>query len=132
MICGVADGYQTGGASISREIAKTRPDVVIVALGNPLQELWMAEHGAKTGARLVFGVGALFDFLSGEVPRAPQLVRNLRLEWLYRTFLEPGRLLKRYTWEMLVFFWRVRRRHRSASAVNAPLRGVAAPESAER
>jgi len=61
---------------------------------------------------LVFGVGALLDFLSGNARRAPEWVRRVRLEWLYRLGREPRRLLKRYSWDLLVFFslcWRQRR-----------------------
>ena len=78
------------------DIRAKRADLVIVALGNPRQETWIAENLDMTGARLAIGVGALLDFLAGAVPRAPLWVRRLRLEWLYRMLLEPGRLWKRY------------------------------------
>jgi len=50
------------------------------------------------------GVGALFDFWAGDKPRAPKLVQRLRLEWLYRLALEPRRLFRRYTVDMVTFF----------------------------
>lgn len=104
-VCGYLDGYGIGGKEAADYIAKRQPDVVLVALGNPLQEKWMAEFGKLTGASLTFGVGALFDFMSGETPRAPELIRTLRLEWLFRMAREPRRLTKRYTVEMGYFFW---------------------------
>jgi exopolysaccharide biosynthesis WecB/TagA/CpsF family protein len=80
---------------------------VLVGMGNPLQELWIAEHGDKTGARLLFGVGALLDFRAGQVQRAPTWVRNLRCEWIYRLLQEPRRLARRYLVDNFVFLARV-------------------------
>ncbi len=104
-LCGYLDGYGPSGREAADVIAEKKPDVVLVALGNPLQEKWMAEFGRYTGATLTFGVGALFDFMSGEKSRAPRAIRKLKLEWLYRMALEPRRLVKRYTVEMGYFFW---------------------------
>ena len=52
----------------------------------------------------MFGVGALFDFVSGRIPRAPLRLRQMRLEWAYRLWLEPSRLMRRYTTETAAFF----------------------------
>jgi alpha-1,3-mannosyltransferase len=97
-VVGVHHGYlrpeDTG--AICAEIAAARADVVLVSMGNPLQELWIAENATATGAKLLFGVGALFDFISGRVTRAPQWVRRLRCEWIYRLGCEPRRLWRRY------------------------------------
>jgi alpha-1,3-mannosyltransferase len=79
-----------------RDIRAARADCVLVGMGNPLQELWIDEHGEKTGAKLLVGVGALFDFQAGTVRRAPQWVRSLRCEWVYRLLQEPRRLARRY------------------------------------
>ncbi len=84
------------GAEVVADIEAKGADVVIVALGNPRQELWIAENLNKTGARLAIGVGALFDFLADAVPRAPLWMQRCRLEWLHRLSLEPKRLWKRY------------------------------------
>ncbi|MDB5508870.1 MAG: putative glycosyltransferase [Hyphomicrobiales bacterium] len=110
-VCGTRDGFGLNEATAS-EIAAARPDVLLVALGNPLQELWLRDHAERTGAILSFGVGALFDFLAEEVPRAPVWVRNLHGEWLFRLVQEPRRLARRYTVEMTAFFlavWRERK-----------------------
>jgi alpha-1,3-mannosyltransferase len=77
-------------------VRRSGADVVLVALGNPKQELFLRDHLAATGCRLGIGVGALFDFLAGKVPRAPYLVRRWRLEWAYRLAKEPRRLAARY------------------------------------
>jgi alpha-1,3-mannosyltransferase len=76
-------------------------------MGNPLQELWIDRFGAKTRARLLFGVGALFDFEAGSVRRAPSWVRQLRCEWIYRLLQEPRRLVRRYVIGNLGFLFRV-------------------------
>jgi exopolysaccharide biosynthesis WecB/TagA/CpsF family protein len=70
--------------------------ILFVAKGVPAQECWIAEHADHLVPPVVLGVGALFDFYSGNVKRAPRLVRDLRSEWLYRLLLEPRRLSKRY------------------------------------
>lgn len=97
-VVGFHHGYLESGddARICAAIASIGADVVLVSMGNPLQELWIAKNGAATGAKLLFGVGALFDFVSGRIPRAPQWVRSLRCEWVYRLAREPGRLWRRY------------------------------------
>lgn len=77
-------------------IRATHADCVLVGMGNPQQELWISEHGERTGAKLLFGVGALLDFQAGHVRRAPQWVRKMRFEWVYRLVQEPRRLANRY------------------------------------
>jgi alpha-1,3-mannosyltransferase len=108
-IAGCQNGYSRTGddAAIVARIRASGADVVLVAMGNPIQELWLAQHLEATGCRLGFGVGALFDFLSGEVVRAPLWVRAARLEWFYRLVREPGRLWKRYVLGNPVFLMRV-------------------------
>jgi exopolysaccharide biosynthesis WecB/TagA/CpsF family protein len=70
--------------------------MLFIAKGVPDQELWISAHAAQLSAPVVLGVGALFDFYSGAIPRAPQYLRRLRLEWLYRLWCEPRRLFRRY------------------------------------
>jgi exopolysaccharide biosynthesis WecB/TagA/CpsF family protein len=93
-----SDGYfdAAGEAVLLHNLAAARPDILLVAFGNPRQEIWIAN---KIGARhcsVAMGVGALFDFLAGEAPRAPLWLRQLRLEWAWRLALEPARLWRRY------------------------------------
>jgi alpha-1,3-mannosyltransferase len=108
-IAGCQNGYARAGDTmgIVAKIAASGADVLLVAMGNPLQELWLADNLATTGCRLGFGVGALFDFLSGDVARAPAWVRATRLEWCYRLAREPGRMWRRYVVGNPVFLMRV-------------------------
>jgi exopolysaccharide biosynthesis WecB/TagA/CpsF family protein len=75
--------------TINVVIRASKPDVVLVAMGNPKQELWLGANLRATGARLGFAVGALFDFATGDARRAPAWMGYLRLEWLYRLLHEP-------------------------------------------
>lgn len=90
-------------------LREARPDLLLVAFGNPLQERWIAEKIDIRHASVVAGVGALLDFLAGEVERAPDAIRQMRLEWLYRLWLEPGRLWRRYVLGNPVFLLRMLR-----------------------
>ncbi|MBN6151158.1 WecB/TagA/CpsF family glycosyltransferase [Xanthomonas sp. AmX2] len=106
-VVGLCDGYgefAAAGDALTQRINDSGADVVLVAFGNPLQETWILDHAAQLRAPLLFGVGALLDFLSGNAKRAPDWVRRLHLEWMYRLLREPRRLLKRYSWDLLVFF----------------------------
>ncbi len=76
-------------------------------MGTPLQEKWAHHHIRADHARLVLTVGALFDFISGAVPRAPQTARMMRLEWAYRLLQEPARLWRRYVLGIPVFLFYV-------------------------
>lgn len=103
-VVGICDGY--GGMSdlnLLDRIQRQQPDILLVALGNPVQEQWIMQHWEALNVPLVMGVGALFDFWAGAKPRAPRVVQSLRLEWLYRLCLEPRRLLRRYTVDILRF-----------------------------
>jgi N-acetylglucosaminyldiphosphoundecaprenol N-acetyl-beta-D-mannosaminyltransferase len=74
----------------------SRADVVWVSLGAPRQELWMHRNRPYLDAPLLSGVGAAFDFLSGNKPQAPRWLRRSGLEWAFRLGTEPGRLARRY------------------------------------
>ena len=107
----ISDGYFNVAEAprVLADIAAFKPDVTLVAMGSPAQEKWVdAEFGPEHG-RIVFGVGALFDFVSGTVPRAPRFFRELRLEWVYRLAREPGRLWRRYIVGNPLFLYRVLR-----------------------
>lgn len=105
-VVGVCDGYAGMNESgLLARIKQSQPDIVLVALGNPIQEQWILQHRDALDVPLVMGVGALFDFWAGNKPRAPRLVQSLRLEWFYRLCLEPRRLLRRYTVDIVRFFF---------------------------
>ncbi|CAN7606478.1 WecB/TagA/CpsF family glycosyltransferase [Phyllobacterium sp. LjRoot231] len=92
------------------EILKNyHPHILLVAMGVPRQEMFMAKHLTGEHCALAFGVGALFDFTAGAVPRAPLIVQKLRFEWLYRLAQEPGRMWYRYIVGNPLFLLRVMR-----------------------
>jgi len=104
-IAGLCDGYSLWQKEeeIIEEINAARPDILLVAMGCPLQECWIVENFDRLNANAIFGVGALFDFVSGQAPRAPKIMRQVQLEWLYRLWREPRRLAYRYTIEIFSF-----------------------------
>jgi exopolysaccharide biosynthesis WecB/TagA/CpsF family protein len=107
----IHDGYFSASeeAGIVERIGHLRPDILLVAMGVPRQELWIARNIDASHCTLPIAVGALLDFMSGTVPRAPLWVRKLRLEWVFRLLIEPGRMWRRYILGNPVFLWRVAR-----------------------
>lgn len=81
---------------ICAQVSAAQPDLLLVAMGNPRQERFIHENRSRLNANVTIGVGALFDFMSGSVVRAPKPVRAIGLEWLFRLLQEPNRLSKRY------------------------------------
>jgi N-acetylglucosaminyldiphosphoundecaprenol N-acetyl-beta-D-mannosaminyltransferase len=81
---------------ILRRIEEAQPDVLLVAMGHPKQERWLAMHRHRLKVPVCMGVGASLDFLAGEVSRAPLWMQSAGLEWLYRATQEPRRLAQRY------------------------------------
>ncbi|MBW0255001.1 WecB/TagA/CpsF family glycosyltransferase [Cellulomonas sp. PS-H5] len=71
-------------------------DVVVVGLGKPRQERWIARYGPLTGAAVLLAFGAVVDFLAGAAQRAPEAVRDHGWEWAWRLAHEPRRLARRY------------------------------------
>lgn len=127
----ISDGYfdRADTASILKRIETARLDLLLVAMGTPLQEKWVDDHLTAKHAPVVITVGALFDFVSGHMRRAPHWVRLLRSEWLFRLWLEPSRLWQRYLLGIPVFLmhllrYRLRQprldRHRVQSPPMAP------------
>lgn len=109
VIAGCRDGYfgaEEDGAVVAA-IRESRADVVLVALGAPRQESWIDRHAEATGTTVVIGVGGLFDYYSGRIPRAPLWMRKSGLEWLFRLIQEPARLWRRYLVGNVVFLARV-------------------------
>ena len=111
---GFADGYFSADneEALCERIRVAQPDLLLVAMGNPLQEFWIDRCGLRTGASVCVGVGALFDFLSGTAIRAPAFVRSIRLEWAWRMLQEPGRLWRRYLIGNASFLWHAWRERR--------------------
>lgn len=89
------DGMADEDAAID-QINASGADILLVALGVPFQDSWLARNEARLAPRLTMGVGALFDFLAGRVARAPERVRKARCEWIWRLAMEPRRMARRY------------------------------------
>lgn len=122
-IVGVHDGFSGERDAIARRVRDSGADVVIVALGNPLQELWLDEWLPETGCRLGVGVGAFLDFVSGRVQRAPGWMHAIGLEWVYRLYREPRRLARRYVLGNPLFLyraWRMRAQERGVRSYASP------------
>jgi N-acetylglucosaminyldiphosphoundecaprenol N-acetyl-beta-D-mannosaminyltransferase len=81
---------------ILRAIHRARPDILLVAFGNPKQEKWIFRHRDRLDVPVCMGIGAALDFLGGKSARAPDWMQTNGLEWLHRLALEPRRLGKRY------------------------------------
>lgn len=96
IISGYNDGYVEDKDSVFDEIANIQPDVVLVALGIPAQEMLIAKHYNRFKKGLFIGVGGSFDVLSGMKKRAPKIFIKLNLEWLYRILKEPNRFGRFY------------------------------------
>jgi N-acetylglucosaminyldiphosphoundecaprenol N-acetyl-beta-D-mannosaminyltransferase len=77
-------------------LADSRADIIWVGLGAPQQDQWMSQHVGRVGAPVLIGVGAAFDFLSGQKRQAPRWIQHSGFEWLYRLLSEPSRLWRRY------------------------------------
>lgn len=90
-------------ALILQAVAKCRPDVVLIGLGAPKQELWISRHADRIDAKAALCIGATIDFLAGEKSRAPRLLQTLGLEWVHRMATEPSRLVRRYARDAWVF-----------------------------
>lgn len=85
------DGYFKDANIIMDSLYQAKPDLVLVALGSPKQEFFIAEMKTRLPNSTFIGLGGSFDVWAGHVERAPEIYQNLGLEWLYRTIKEPKR-----------------------------------------
>ena len=97
-IVGVRNGFfsPADNAAIIAEIRAARPDLLLVALGVPKQEKWIAAHLAELDVPVAIGVGGTLDVMAGVMKRAPYWMQRAKLEWLFRGLMQPkraGRLL---------------------------------------
>jgi N-acetylglucosaminyldiphosphoundecaprenol N-acetyl-beta-D-mannosaminyltransferase len=120
---------------VAERVRTARPDILLVAFGNPKQEKWIAMHGRGLGVPVTIGVGGTLDFIAGEVKRAPLWMQRSGLEWLFRLYQQPGRLWRRYVVDMGGFgyffirqWWLLRKR--GAPGVILPALQVALIEGA--
>jgi N-acetylglucosaminyldiphosphoundecaprenol N-acetyl-beta-D-mannosaminyltransferase len=118
-ISGTHHGYFELGSEhdqrVVEDINARRPDIVLVGMGSPKQEQWVQRHAHELDTDVLWTVGALFDYVSGRVPRAPAWLADNGLEWIFRLAIEPNRMWRRYLLGNPVFVSRVmtqaRRRH---------------------
>jgi N-acetylglucosaminyldiphosphoundecaprenol N-acetyl-beta-D-mannosaminyltransferase len=111
IISGVQDGYfdrQTGNDEVIEKINNSGAKILLVAFGAPNQEKWIYTNLQKLDVHAAIGVGGLFDFYSGNMPRAPKWMRELGIEWVFRLIKEPGRMWRRYIIGNPLFLQRVR------------------------
>ncbi|MBB4861124.1 alpha-1,3-mannosyltransferase [Novosphingobium chloroacetimidivorans] len=96
-VVGTQHGFfvEADESGLLSRIAASRADLVLVAMGHPRQEMWVAQNIDRLNVT-VMCVGALLDFYAGTVKRAPLWLRKLRMEWIYRLLREPRRLAGRY------------------------------------
>ena len=110
-LVGMSNGYEKDKDKIFEKIVKTKPDIVLVALGIPLQEKLIYKHLDKFDKGIFVGVGGSFDVISGHKKRAPKIFIKLNLEWLYRILKEPKRL-KRFYDSNVKFIFKVKKKSR--------------------
>ncbi len=88
-----------------KKMNESGADIYWISLGAPKQELWMYENYKKLNQGVMIGIGAGFNYLAGNIKHAPEWMKNLALEWLYRLMQEPRRLWKRYLVTNTLFLW---------------------------
>lgn len=88
------NGYQESDNVFLDDIVAFRPDIIVVALGSPKQELLIRRLRKVYPNGFYMGVGGSFDILAGEVKRAPKIIRSLNMEWLYRLLTQPSRAVR--------------------------------------
>lgn len=107
-LAGASNGYEKDKDKVFEKIANAKPDIVLVALGIPLQEKLIYKHLDKFDKGIFVGVGGSFDVISGHKKRAPKIFIKLNLEWLYRILKEPKRL-KRFYDSNVKFLFKVKK-----------------------
>jgi exopolysaccharide biosynthesis WecB/TagA/CpsF family protein len=110
-VAGTQNGFfdKNNCADVIADINLSQADIVLVGMGQPLQEQWVAEHRDQLDTPVVMAVGGLFDFYAEKVSRAPLWLRELGMEWTWRLIQEPNRMWKRYIIGNPLFLLRVRR-----------------------
>lgn len=109
LIAGCRNGYfkPADEAGIVAAVNESRASILLVALPSPMKEMWIARHKRELRAPIIVGVGGLFDVMAGKVRAAPEPIRKLGLEWVFRMLQEPQRLFKRYMTTTPLFVFRL-------------------------
>ena len=106
-------------ARVIQEINEARPDILLVGMGNPLQERWIIAHRHELKVPVIIAVGGLFDFWAGTFDRAPLWLRQLGHEWIWRLCLQPVDKGRRYLLGNPLFLGRVLHRRFAPPATAA-------------
>ena len=106
VLLGYTDGYVKDKQGVFDEIVEKSPDIILVALGIPQQELLLYNNYDRFEKGIMIGVGGSFDVLSGTKKRAPEFFVKCNLEWLYRITKEPKRI-KRFVVSNVKFVFKV-------------------------
>lgn len=93
--------------AVVQRIHALEPNLLIVGMGMPIQERWLKENWDRLETNVVLTGGAVFDYISGRLPRPPRFLTDHGLEWLGRLIIEPRRLWRRYLLGNPKFVWRV-------------------------
>jgi N-acetylglucosaminyldiphosphoundecaprenol N-acetyl-beta-D-mannosaminyltransferase len=101
---------------VVEHVNAVRPSILLVGMGTPKQELWVEANAHRLDVDVLWTVGALFDVVSGRVPRAPAWLADNGLEWIFRLAIEPGRMWRRYLLGNPVFVHRVMAQARARHA----------------
>jgi N-acetylglucosaminyldiphosphoundecaprenol N-acetyl-beta-D-mannosaminyltransferase len=104
--------FETNGKeneTVLQKINETLPDIILVGMGMPRQELWIEQNYEHHTTSVIISVGALFDYLAGHVKRGPRWMTDSGGEWLWRLYSEPTRLWRRYLLGNPRFVWLVLR-----------------------
>ncbi len=107
LLQGMYNGYNYNSEEVCKMINEKNVEVLFVGLGSERQEKWIIENYRKLNVKVVISVGGWFQYLSGNKKRAPLIIRQLYLEWLYKLIMEFPRIWKRYLWGIPKFFYRV-------------------------
>ncbi len=106
-LLGYSNGYEKDKDKVMQEVIKLKPDIIMLAMGIPLQEKLIYKHYTNFKKGILIGVGGAFDVLSGNKKRAPKIFIKLNLEWLYRIIREPTRL-KRFYQNNIKFLFKIK------------------------
>ncbi|MAT15586.1 MAG: hypothetical protein CMJ46_09995 [Planctomyces sp.] len=102
------------------QINKCKPDVVLVGMGNPLQERWIEQYKDQLDTRVCMGIGGLYDYWADNVSRAPLWIRRAGCEWVWRILQQPRDKFTRYFIGNPVYLMNIYREHQERKRTNPP------------
>jgi len=106
-VCGYSEGYNYDNRLLINEINRLKPDILIVGLGQPLQENWISENYKLIDINVIISVGDGIKVFAGEKKRGPAFMQKIGLEWLIRLFFNPLKYFSRYILGIPIFLYRI-------------------------